>query len=1209
MTSVTADILERDQHLDEVVVAYLEALEAGQTPDPAQWLARYPELQTELRQFFADQDKVRHLTEPLRPVAEAARLAAVATPGPRTAAGLPAGLVPSFGDYELLAEMGRGGMGVVYKARQKSLNRLVALKMIRADRLASPTEVQRFRNEAETVAGLDHPHIVPVYEVNEHQGQVYFTMKVVEGGSLAHRPDRFAPDPRSAARLVATVARAVYHAHQRGILHRDLKPSNILLDDEGRPLVTDFGLAKRVEAEGGLTQSGALVGTPGYMAPEQTTGQKGVVTTAADVYGLGAVLYFLLTGRPPFQGETVLDTLLQVREKEPEPPNRFNPRVDRDLETVCLKCLDKDPARRYGSAQELAEDLERWLKGEPIEARPLGPTARLWRWGRRNPRVVGAAVAVLLGVITAAATAGWAVADQRARQGRVREALGAAEPGLREGNAWDPALIAAAERAEAQLGGMLGQDLSKRVRQLRRDVQMLADLESIRLDQAAVRDGHFDHAGSDPQYVRTFRDYGIDMEQLGQEAAAALVQRSAIRGHLVARLDDWAFALLLVRKEEASAKAKRLFAVAREVDPDPWRNRLREMMLSRDLADLEQLARSAPVGELPRATLGLLGDLLAYQVTVSELGVELLRRCQQRFPADFWVNHNLAWALTKIQPPHPEEAIGFYRVAVALRPQSPGARLNLGIALRAKGDVDGAIAACREAIRFKEDYAEAHTSLGNALREKGDVDGAIAEHREAIRIKMDYAYAHNNLAVALHDKGDLDGAITELREALRINRDYPVAHNHLGAVLLAKGDVDGAIAECREALRLKEDYAEAHYTLGNALREKGDVDGAIAAYRKAIRIKKDYGRAHDNLGVALAAKGCLDEAIAEYREAIRIKKDNGVAHNNLGNALRVKGQLVEALAAYREAIRIKKNFAEAHSNLGNALKDKGDLDGAIAAYREAVRLQRDFAGAHYNLGIALKAKGQLDEAIAAYREALRIKKDFAEGHCNLGAVLVIQGQFAEALVYLRRGHELGSQNPRWRYPSAQWVRNCERLAELDGKLRAINNGQKQPADTAERLGLARLCQLPCKKRYIAAVRFFRDAFAEQPKLADDLNANHRYNAACAAALAGCGQGADGDKLDPHERARLRQQALDWLRADLKAYRQLLEKSAGKAGPAIAQRMQHWLKDDDFAGLRGAESLARLPAAERTEWRTLWEEVEALRRRAAGPPAAATSARP
>jgi serine/threonine-protein kinase len=414
-----ADSTERDQLLDEVVTAYLKAVEAGQAPDRQELRARYPDLASELDQFFASQDDVRRWTAPLRSLAPPA---------------LPAlgSAIPAFGDYEQLQEIGRGGMGVVYRAWQKSLGRVVALKMIRSGLLASETEVQLFRKEAETVAGLDHPQIVPIHEVGVWPADrvsppvPYFTMKLIEGANLAGQLDRFRGDPRLAAGLVASLARAVHHAHQRGVLHCDLKPSNILLDwraGEGSPPVphvTDFGLARRLAADDSLTISGMLAGTPSYMAPEQAGapapsasdpggGKKVRATTATDVYGLGAILYALLTGRPPFRGETVLDTLEQVKTREPESPSRSNRRVDRDLATVCLKCLEKEPARRYGSAEALAGDLERWLASEPIQARAISRLARIWRWCRRNPVVAGLAtttvglfVVVLVGSLVSA---------------------------------------------------------------------------------------------------------------------------------------------------------------------------------------------------------------------------------------------------------------------------------------------------------------------------------------------------------------------------------------------------------------------------------------------------------------------------------------------------------------------------------------------------------------------------------------------------------------------------------------------------------------------------------------------------------------------------------------------------------------------------------------------------------------------------------------
>jgi Tol biopolymer transport system component/tRNA A-37 threonylcarbamoyl transferase component Bud32 len=308
-------------------------------------------------------------------------------------------LVGYFGDYELQHVLGEGGMGIVYKARQRSLNRPVALKMIKSARFPSADEIRRFQNESEAFAQLDHPNIVPIFEVGQFEDQHYFSMKLIAGESLDKRPRNYLANPRAAADLVAIVATAVHHAHQRGILHRDLKPANILIDAEGRPHVTDFGLAKRVEGDSELTRSGAILGTPAYMAPEQASGKRGAVTTATDVYGLGAVLYVLLTGKGPFGGDSVIDTLEQVRERQPEPPRKLNPRVPRDLEIICVKCLEKDTRRRYPSADALAEDLKRWLDGAPIAARPVGNAARFWMTCRRRPVIAGLTAAVLVAVI------------------------------------------------------------------------------------------------------------------------------------------------------------------------------------------------------------------------------------------------------------------------------------------------------------------------------------------------------------------------------------------------------------------------------------------------------------------------------------------------------------------------------------------------------------------------------------------------------------------------------------------------------------------------------------------------------------------------------------------------------------------------------------------------------------------------------------------
>jgi serine/threonine protein kinase/WD40 repeat protein len=310
-----------------------------------------------------------------------------------------------FGDYELIEEIARGGMGVVYKARQVSLNRTVALKMMRPGSLASEDEVRRFRVEAEAAASLQHPNIVAIHEVGEQDGLQYFSMDYVEGQSLAGMIREHPLPKETAARYVKTIAEAIAYAHRCGILHRDLKPSNVLMDQSGQVRITDFGLAKRIAEDSGLTATGAVLGTPSYMPPEQASGQRVKLGPASDVYSLGAILYELLVGRPPFQAETPLDTLLLVLNAEPVAPHLLSPKLDRDLETICLKCLEKEPRKRYASAQELADDLDRVLRHEPIRARPISVVNRTWRWCRRNPWPAAAAVALVIMVIMASVSA------------------------------------------------------------------------------------------------------------------------------------------------------------------------------------------------------------------------------------------------------------------------------------------------------------------------------------------------------------------------------------------------------------------------------------------------------------------------------------------------------------------------------------------------------------------------------------------------------------------------------------------------------------------------------------------------------------------------------------------------------------------------------------------------------------------------------------
>jgi eukaryotic-like serine/threonine-protein kinase len=399
-----------DDSLDGIIAAYLEAVDAGQRPDRQKLLDEHPQHAEALGAFFADHDRMAQAAAPLRLAG-----ASDSEVGGDSSSALPR--VRYFGDYELLGEIARGGMGIVYKARQVSLNRVVALKMILAGQFASETEVQRFYAEARAAANLQHRNIVAIHEVGQHEGQHYFSMDYIEGKSLAQivRENPLPADKASA--YLKTIAEAIEFAHRQGTLHRDLKPSNVLIDSFDEPRITDFGLAKRIEGTAQITVTGPITGTPSYMPPEQAGAYDGKVSPASDVYSLGALLYDLLTGRPPFLGENLVVTLNQVLNSEPVAPRLLSPEVPPDLETICLKCLEKDPTRRYPTAAALADDLGRFLRHEPITARPVSQWERGWRWCKRNPMVssLSAAIAILL-VTSAIGGSILAIRERNARQ-------------------------------------------------------------------------------------------------------------------------------------------------------------------------------------------------------------------------------------------------------------------------------------------------------------------------------------------------------------------------------------------------------------------------------------------------------------------------------------------------------------------------------------------------------------------------------------------------------------------------------------------------------------------------------------------------------------------------------------------------------------------------------------------------------------------------
>ena len=667
--------------------------------------------------------------------------------------------LPSIPGYEVESVLGHGGMGVVYRARHVKLDRPVAIKMLLAGVHASLAARACFLNEAEAVARLNHPHVVHIYDFGEIDGRPYFTMEFAGGGTLGDKLAGIPRPGREAAALVSTLADAVEFAHRRGIVHRDLKPSNILLNEEGAAKVSDFGLARDVSDAANVTLTGVRVGTPSYMAPEQALGKASAIGPATDVYALGAILYELLTGRPPFRGENSEATLRQVIEENPAAPSRLNAQVPRDLETICLKCLRKDPGRRYATVSALGDDLRRFRAGEPILARPVGPLERATKWMRRRPGATAAAAASLLLVAALSVTMlSWAM--RRTAATRMADTYLDHALELERNADW------AAARVEVWHARAWAEDrgtprVRRRALDAERDLDLVEALAAIRSDRATATHPHFNTADVDRQYQEAFGKFGVGT--IGQPAAAvaARIRSSPVRAAVVAALDDWAFCF--------NDESRRLWLldVARRADPDPWRDRVRNVANWGDLQVLNDLAASADLKRESVPLLLVLGGLLSVN---NGDGVSFHRRVQAAHPDDFWANFVFAELLDERDD---ADAVGFYRVALALRPNAPASNVNLAMSLQKRGHVAEATTYWNRALNLAPSAPMVHHNVGIALMNDGKTAEAIHEFRQALKLDPDFPFAHAALGHALLSNGRLVEANSELRRALEL---LPPAH-------------------------------------------------------------------------------------------------------------------------------------------------------------------------------------------------------------------------------------------------------------------------------------------------------------------------------------------------------------------------------------------------------------------------------------------------
>jgi eukaryotic-like serine/threonine-protein kinase len=948
------------EHLLSLELEY--RLREQEQPTAGEYLATYPCYGPQIEKAFSELKKSTQKgadsSESLLPQAQLQP-----NPGesPTLNHGFPANLGPGthiryLGDYELLEELGRGGMGVVCKARQLSLNRLVAVKMILAGVLATEADVQRFHAEAEAAAGLDHPGIVPVFEVGQYSGYHYFSMGYVEGQSLSRRIAESPLPPREAARIMAQVAEAVEYAHSKGVIHRDLKPANVLLDPTSQARVTDFGLAKRLDQESSLSISGTLVGTPSYMPPEQASGQVKRVDIRSDVYSLGATLYAMLSGRPPFQADNWSDTCLQVVHQEPIPPRQLNPKLPRDLETVCLKCLEKDPRRRYASARELADELGRYLRGEPIHARPIGRPERLWRWCRRNPivAVLSASIALLLVLGTLVSTYYAVAATNSAREATKARSLAEKEKDRATGNfkmaseavktfytqvADDPRL---APHGLEDLRRSLLESANKFYEKLINQESSDSGMQHERLEALFSR-GNIERAlNNRSQAENAYKNTIATANQLIQAHGSDSDYRYFVAGShqnlgMIYRASG--------KLQQAKTEFKKAIDMWMEMVKEHPNEHNYQQALGGSYCDLGTACSDA--GESA-------GAENAYTAAV-----DVLERVTKVHPDMLTSQLFLATSQSNLGNMHAKmgraaaaesahgKAVAIFEMLAAKDPKEPryqdrlaAAYGNLALIYESAGQAEKQESVLLKSLKIREVLAREHPAVPS--------------------YKADLALVNNSLGIMYYNAKRIEKAKECDEKALVLWQD------------LAAGDTT--------APEYQNGMASSYRDLGTVYQEGRQYEKAEEAYKKAI-----------------AREAALAE---EHRDVPQYRVLLAQVYNCLGYLYRDmdKPKKKEAEAAYSQALAIRKALAQEHPNdrnrqndlaislynWGNVCCDARRTKEAETSHREALAIRRtlaekypavpeyqiNLAFSQYVLARLLKSAGQTNEAKSSYRDAI-----------------------------------------------------------------------------------------------------------------------------------------------------------------------------------------------------------------------------------------------
>lgn len=934
-----------------------------------------------------------------------------------------------FGRYRLLQELGRGGMGVVWKAWDTQLKRVVALKQVLSGGSVSPEQIQRFMQEARLAAHLRHPNIIAVHDIGVHNREHFFTSEYVEGQPL----DRRMKKPislRQAVEWVKTVAGALAYAHKQGVVHRDIKPGNILIDTRGEPHVMDFGLAKEVDVGSGsakrspdLTVSGALLGTPRYMSPEQAAGRTREIGPATDQFALGVVLYELLTHRSPFTGRNLRELLNAVAEQDPTPPSQIIRSVHGDVETICLKAMEKDPSRRYASMEVLERDLGCYLQGDSISARPISRAEQMWRNVRRNTKVVvpTAAAALLLVCFSV-----WLLLSARAEQERVRQSLSdaagfekrgeieKARDAFKMARELDPSSETAREGFERTDGRLRESRAASEARGTQAAATAKAQEEAFALLEAGrpVLDQAFHYLYSrDARYDELVRRVQVGQAQI--EEAIAKAPRLAPAHYLLGRaweLRGW------------NDKAEACWRKAIELDPrlGPAHYQLGRLLMTRSylfaVATNENERREKRKGavalaaeaarEIEAAAKGsglddpLQRDLAAAMVLLAkEDWKALLEKTAEGVrkygDADGVEEFHWLSAIGKT----PDQEILAYDRALAKRPKYPLALFCRGTARMGLGDAAGAIADFDEALRISPRMVDALHNRGNLRVDAGDLKAALADYDAALKIDPDMADTLSARGSARWQLGQYPQALADLDRALLLNPRGTAAYHNRGLVRQSLKDMDGALSDFTSALKLEPRALPPRINRAVCLDEMGKYDEALDDLDLVLSIDPSSVEARFNRGIVRTKKGSLEGAREDFETVLRLDPHHVLAQRNLeglrlemspgtaagsspgaggaeacfvrGTALLKSRDLKGAIREFDAALRIDPRHADALANRGAALSEAGDLDGALADLTRAAEMKPGQAIILHNLGTVRRRKGDLSGALRNLDEAVK----------------------------------------------------------------------------------------------------------------------------------------------------------------------------------------------------------------------------------------------